>query len=138
MLRTDALDEREPMNQHPNDQFLQAEEEANRLIEELGKLRKETESYASASKSLNQASSEVGKTARSLQAVAENSAQVFKTLNAIGTPELLRAQEEAKLVVLQKIEEEGAKLRRVVLLTAGTLLFALLLLGAGVIFVCPR
>jgi len=74
------------------DLFLQAEEEANRLIEVLAQLKKETESYRTSRQAMGEAAEGVGVAATRLADVALQLGSLGETLRSIGTPELLRAQ----------------------------------------------
>ena len=107
--------------------FLQAEEQANRLIDELETLRRESDSYRSAADRLDKAGDEV--------------AHLTQRLDEIGMPALLEAQ-QAVLARIDEVktraEERGAgiaSLRRTVKISTATtvglfgLVAALVLLG---------
>jgi chromosome segregation ATPase len=73
--------------------FLRAEEEAHRLVDELGRLKQESESYKTARETLDGAAEGVSGLAAQLADLAGQLGGVVQTLRLIGTPELLRAQE---------------------------------------------
>ena len=75
------------------DAFLRAEEEADRLVDELTRLKEETESYTTARQALGQAAEGVSELATRLAEIAGQFGKVVETLRSIGTPELLRGQE---------------------------------------------
>jgi len=75
--------------------FLEAEEAANRVVEELSKLKTETESYRTARSALDKAGTDMARLAGNLADAAQRLDAVIQTLRNIGTPELLRAQEAA-------------------------------------------
>lgn len=75
--------------------FMEVEEEASRLVEELTRLKAETESYRTARSALDEASTGVARLAGELADAAQRLDGVIQTLRSIGTPELLRAQEAA-------------------------------------------
>ena len=75
------------------DTFLQVEEYAHRLAEELTRLKSETDSYKAARTTLDQAAVGVTTLASSLGEISGRLALVVETLRTIGTPELLRRQE---------------------------------------------
>lgn len=75
------------------DTFLQTEENAHRLVEELTKLKSEADSYRSARKALDQTADGVSTLVRTLGEIAGRLSIVVETLGAIGTPELLRGHE---------------------------------------------
>jgi len=86
----------------PNDNveaFLRAESEAHQLLDELTKLRSETESYAAAQAALGEAAEHVGDLSGVLADLARRLGEVVQTLRSIGTPELLRAQEATTAMV---------------------------------------
>ncbi len=66
--------------------FLEAKEASQRLLDELMKLRQETESYATAHRSLDAASASVSALAQRLEATAGRLAQVIDALRLNGTP----------------------------------------------------
>jgi chromosome segregation ATPase len=78
------------------DTFLQAEEQASQLVEELTRLKAEAESYEFARLHLDQSGKEVGRLASELTVMASEFKQMIETLRSIGTPELLRQHEDAK------------------------------------------
>ena len=82
--------------------FLQAEAEAHQLVEQLVKLREETESYAAAHTALDKAADGLGKLSDVLGGITQRLGEVVQTLRSIGTPELLRAQ-EASAVQLEAL-----------------------------------
>jgi chromosome segregation ATPase len=73
--------------------FLAAEEEANRLVDELERLKVEIQSYAAAREAIDNAGTAVSRLASELTTAAGGLASVVETLRTIGTPELLRSQE---------------------------------------------
>jgi DNA anti-recombination protein RmuC len=73
--------------------LLAAEEQANRIAEELTRLKEETESYRTAGKALDQAGKGVGDLAIRLADIAGRLGGVVETMRSIGTPELLSGQE---------------------------------------------
>lgn len=75
--------------------FMEAEEEASRLVEELARLKVETESYRTARGTLEEAGAGVARLAGELADAAQRLDGVIQTLRTIGTPELLRAQQAA-------------------------------------------
>jgi DNA repair ATPase RecN len=75
------------------EEFLKAEEEAHRLVDELTKLKAETESYATARGALSEAMKKVSDSAGKLSELAKRLGDVVETMRSIGTPELLQAQE---------------------------------------------
>lgn len=75
------------------ERFLRAEEEANRLVEELKHLKEETESYQTARKALGEVAQGVAGLATRLSDISGRLGDVVETLRSIGTPELLRGQE---------------------------------------------
>jgi hypothetical protein len=102
------------------DTFLRAEEQAHRLVEELSKLKRETESYNAARTSLQEAGSGIATFTDSVAGAAKGLQDLVVTLRSIGTPELLKAQETTatELASLRKAQEtttmELASLRRAV------------------------
>jgi chromosome segregation ATPase len=72
---------------------LQAEEEANRLVEELRRLKIETESYKTAREALGQAATGVGDLSSRCATIIEQIGGIAETLRSIGTPELLSRME---------------------------------------------
>lgn len=89
--------------------FAQAEEEANRLVDELSKLKLETESYRTSRAALGEAAQEVGRLAARLGDVAEGLGGIAETLRKIGTPELLRAQEHMSAEVAALRQDLGTQ-----------------------------
>jgi len=89
--------------------FLEIEEEATRLVEELTRLRQETESYASAKNAIGTAGEQVASAAGALQRTAESSVAVVQSLREIGTPELLTNQQamEARIETVGETLNEG-------------------------------
>jgi DNA repair ATPase RecN len=75
------------------DEFLKAEDEAHRLVEELTKLKAETESYASARGALTEVIVSVSDSSGKLSELAKRLGNVVEAMRSIGTPELLRAQD---------------------------------------------
>lgn len=75
-------------NEDGVDEFLRVEEEATLLLDELGRLRKETESYASARGSLTDAAEGLKPLAEKLAETAQGVQAVSAVLREIGTPEL--------------------------------------------------
>jgi hypothetical protein len=73
--------------------FLQAEDEASRLVDELSRLRKETEAYSAAGRALEEAVHQLGTLVKEVSGAAGGVKEVATTLREIGTPALLRAQE---------------------------------------------
>ena len=71
------------------DDFLRAEEEANRLVDELARLKHETESYKTARDALDGAAEGVSGLATKLGGLAGRLGDVVEALRSIGTPELL-------------------------------------------------
>lgn len=69
--------------------FLRAEEEANRLVEVLRRLKEETESHKTAREALDQAAAGVSELSTRCAEIAEQLGGLAKTLRSIGTPELL-------------------------------------------------
>lgn len=69
---------------------MHAEEEANRLMDELKKLKKEIESYKTASEALDQAAAGISELSTRCAEIAEQLGSLAETLRSIGTPELLR------------------------------------------------
>jgi hypothetical protein len=70
-------------------QFLQAEEEASRLVEELARLKEEIQHYSDASHGLDEAVGHVGSLIGEVTKATGAVGNVIKTLREIGTPELL-------------------------------------------------
>ena len=70
-------------------QFLQAEEEASRLVEELTRLKQEIQHYSAASHSLDEAGARIGSLVDEVSKATTGVGDVIKTLREIGTPELL-------------------------------------------------
>jgi hypothetical protein len=75
------------------DLFLRAEEEANRLVEELRRLKDEVLSYKTAREALGQAAMGVSELSTRCAKIAEQLGGLAETLRSIGTPELLRGLE---------------------------------------------
>lgn len=75
------------------EEFLRAEDEAHRLVDQLSELKRETESYSTARIALQDAGSGIATLTDALAGAAQRLEEVVKTLRSIGTPELLRAQE---------------------------------------------
>jgi uncharacterized phage infection (PIP) family protein YhgE len=98
------------MNMAPNgvDAFLQAEEEANRLVEVLKHLKAEAESYKKAHETLDQAASGLSELSSRYTQIAERLGGLAEALRSIGTPELLRRMEVVgnQVGVLQQDLEE--------------------------------
>jgi hypothetical protein len=78
---------------------LAAEQEAARLVEALAQLKAEMESYRTSRTALDAAGVEMARLAGELTAIAQRVDGVVEALRAIGTPELLRAQVEARAEV---------------------------------------
>jgi hypothetical protein len=74
--------------------FLQAEEDAHRLVEALARLKEEVDSYKTAREALDQAADGVSRLTARLGAISGELATVVETLRSIGTPELLQEQKE--------------------------------------------
>lgn len=89
--------------------FLQAEAEAHQLVEQLVKLKRETESYAAAHTELEKAGGALGELSGVLGGVTQRLGEVVQTLRSIGTPELLRAQ-EASTVQLEALSSRVVSL----------------------------
>ena len=81
------------------DGFLVAEQEAERLVEALGQLKAEMESYRTSRTALDSAGAGVARLADELTRIAQRVDGVVEALHKIGTPELLRAQGEARAEV---------------------------------------
>ena len=81
------------MAPHGVDAFLRAEEQADRLVTELTRLKEEIESYRTAHQALGQAAEGVSALAARSAELAVQLGRVVETLRSIGTPELLRRQE---------------------------------------------
>lgn len=75
------------------DSFLRVEEEANSLVEQLRRLKKEIESYKTARMALDQAAASVSELSTRCAEIAEQLGGLGETLRSIGTPELLRRLE---------------------------------------------
>jgi|GEM_PF-2955399 len=73
--------------------FLRAEEEAQRLVSVLERLKNEVESYAGAREALDIVAGNLRDLADELTQVAEGFASAVETLRTIGTPEILQGQE---------------------------------------------
>ena len=74
---------------------MEAEQEANRLVEELTRLKNESESYRAARGTLEKAGDGVARLGGELADAAHHLDGMIETLRAIGTSELLRTQEAA-------------------------------------------
>lgn len=89
-------------------EYLRAEEEANQLLEELTRLQKEIESYSSARGTLQAASDSVKDLCGKLAGACVRFSEVVKTLETIGTPELIRLQnEQAKTIASLDMALQG-------------------------------
>ncbi|MEW6756438.1 MAG: hypothetical protein AB1505_36520 [Candidatus Latescibacterota bacterium] len=75
------------------DAFLRTEEEANRLVDELTRLKEETEAYSTARGALDHAAQGLSDLAGRMGGIAVQLRDVAGTLRSIGTPELRRGQE---------------------------------------------
>jgi hypothetical protein len=73
--------------------FLRAEEEAQRLVSVLERLKNEVESYAGAREALDIVAGNLRDLADELTQVAEGFASAVETLRTLGTPEILQGQE---------------------------------------------
>jgi hypothetical protein len=78
------------------DGFLAVESDAAQLVDALTRLRSEMESYRSSRTSLDAAGAGVTRLADELAEIGQRVGGVVETLRAIGTPELLRAQDDAR------------------------------------------
>lgn len=74
--------------------FLEAEEQANRLVEELVRLKQEVESYAVARQTLDGAAQRVKGLLDPMTEAASRMRDVVSALERIGTPQILQAQQE--------------------------------------------
>jgi chromosome segregation ATPase len=114
------------------DAFLRAEDEANRLVDELARLRQETESYQTARESLDRTAEGVSGLATRLGELSGRLGAVVETLRSIGTPELLRAQNETRDALSAEIADTRAEMRTMRNVTIGgvaLLVVALAILG---------
>ena len=76
------------------EQFLKSEEEASLLVDELSKLREETDAYKAAQGALDGAAQDLGGLIDRVAIAADGVKDVSATLREIGTPALLAGQEE--------------------------------------------
>jgi hypothetical protein len=81
------------MAQGGPDAFLRAEEEADRLVKELSRLKIETESYRTAREALGQAAMSLSELSNRCAQIADRLGGIAEALRSIGMPELLRGLE---------------------------------------------
>jgi uncharacterized phage infection (PIP) family protein YhgE len=74
------------------EQFLAAEAEANRLIDELEALRRESEGFSTAASHLDKAGNELGRLSESMAQIAEGLRLSIQQLLDIGMPAILDSQ----------------------------------------------
>ncbi len=124
------------------EQFLSAEAEASRLLEELTELRKETASYAGAHGALTGATAHIDSLAERLSAVGDSMNSVALSLREIGTPAILEGQEalglqlSAAALLMSGIEASIDDLRRESKTTRATVVvFGILSLVAATVVV---
>lgn len=91
--------------------FLRTEKEAQELVNVLGQLRDEVESYASARDALDVIAGNLRDLAARLTEVAEGFLAAVEALRAIGTPELLEGQ-EALAAHVQALRDSVEGVRR--------------------------
>ena len=103
--------------------FLDAEEQASQLAEELSKLRDATENYSTAGKALDDAAALLSSTSAALLEIAEGVRETASTLREIGTPELLSAQQTLEAEVAGSRSDIG-RLRAVLIVGGAVLLIA--------------
>jgi hypothetical protein len=104
-------------------QFLEAEAQANQLVDELVALKGEVESYRTATVRLDGTTAAIGGLTDRLQEIAEGVGVAVRRMQDIGLPALLEAQSRASLSA-DATRADVASLRRLV---AGG--FAVLVLG---------
>jgi uncharacterized protein (DUF3084 family) len=85
------------------DDFLRAEEQAHRLVDQLDQLAQQMAHYKAAHDALDGAGKSLQELSTRLAVLAGDMSAVIETLRAIGTPEILRAQQETAETVLQEI-----------------------------------
>ncbi len=86
------------------DDFLQAEEQAHLLVDQLHTLAQEMAHYKAAHEALDDASTDLGELTTRLGALTQDVGKVFEALHAIGTPEILAAQREIAQAHSQEIQ----------------------------------
>ena len=89
--------------------FLQAEEEANLLVDHLTDLKKEVENYSSAREGLEKTTAHVIETLDKLSELAGKIGDVTLTLKDIGTPQILNqiASLEEKVEGISEYQRRG-------------------------------
>lgn len=105
-------------------QFLDAEDQASRLVDELSKLREATGNYTAAGQALDDAAGHLGSTSASLIKIAEGVRDTTSTLREIGMPEILAAQDSTKSEISSLRQELGG-LKRVSMIGTAALAIAL-------------
>lgn len=93
------------------DDFLQAEEQAHRLVEQLDQLAQEMAHYKAAHEALDDAGANLGAFTSHLGSLTEDVGEVMEALRSIGTPEILRAQKEIARAHSQEIQNLDNALR---------------------------
>jgi hypothetical protein len=78
------------------EKFLEAEQAVHELLENLGELKKEIESYSEAGKSFKESNDHIGHLATSITDLNRKTADVVQTLSQIGTPAILAKIEEVQ------------------------------------------
>ena len=103
--------------------FLEVEEQASQLVEELAKLRDAAGSYSAAGAALDEAATRLGTTSTALLEVAKSVQATATALREIGTPELLRAQQAVEEQV-KGVRSNLIRLRTMVAVGGAILLVA--------------
>lgn len=108
------------MGENRTEQFLQLEDQAEKLVDELERLRKETESYATASRTLDEASGRLTVTAQALDRLTGDLGTFVKAMGEAGLPQVLaKLDEQGKVLtklglqlpaVVERQEEHSASL----------------------------
>ncbi len=87
------------------DQFLQAEEAAEKLVNALQNLHTSVNSYKTATEDLNLVRERLIQFINSTEVLAKNTHELIKTVNEIGAPQILAKLE----VILREISDESSK-----------------------------
>ena len=87
-----------------SEQFLQAEEEINKILDSLNKLKKETESYRTAKNSLDIVTAELTELIKSGNTIFQSSKNSLVALKEMGGPKILEDLSLIKNEILEKYE----------------------------------
>lgn len=93
----------------PIQDFLEAEDKARELLDELVRLKESVQSYRNAGQALNQAAAAIEDLAGRLQSLVGGIGDILEALRSIGTPELLQRLDGVVQLMAQRFHELEAE-----------------------------